>query len=173
MRWKDQATRLPTLGTRPIRALSRPWILLACLLPGLLLVAAVSYFQGTRYALVPEPGAALSAVHHAAGAHSPGPAEALLAAELRHAPSSVPVPGQPPAADGRNSPCPDDSPRHHTCCDRYPAPRSEPAPTKAAAPDPPALALPAGQRSLLPSGPPQAEPRRQALTLDQLSISRT
>ncbi|MFB0836852.1 MULTISPECIES: hypothetical protein [unclassified Arthrobacter] len=106
------------------------WLLLAALL-----VAAASYSQGTRYALVAEPGPAPSVVQHAAALHSPAP-------------------------------------QHHACCDRYPAPRSEPAPTKAAAPDPPRAAAPAALQHVLQVAQ-EPEPRRQALTLDQLSISRT
>jgi len=144
------------------------WLLLAALL-----VAAASYSQGTRYALVAEPGPALSAVQHAAAIHSPGPLNAAAGAELRHPASSVHVAdGHPAATAGHNASCPEDVPQHHACCDRYPASRSEPAPTKAAAPEPPKAAAPAAPQHVLQVAQDPG-PRRQALTLNQLSISRT
>ena len=143
-----------------------PRILLGWLLLAVLLVAAASYSQGTRYALVAEPAPALSAVQHAAAAHFPDPLNAVAGAELRHPASSV------HARDGHDASCPGDSPQHRACCDRYPASRSEPAPTKVAAPDPPTVAAAAGQQHVLQVAQ-EPEPRRQALTLDQLSISRT
>jgi len=143
-----------------------PRILLGWLLLAVLLVAAASYSQGTRYALVAEPAPALSAVQHAPATHSPAPLNAAAGAELLHPASSV------HARDGHNASCPEDSPQHHACCDRYPASRSEPAPTKAAEPDPPTAAVTAGPRHVLQVAQEPA-PRRQALTLDQLSISRT
>ncbi|HSU47944.1 MAG TPA: hypothetical protein VLJ40_13615 [Arthrobacter sp.] len=42
-----------------------------------------------------------------------------------------------------------------------------------AAADPPVVALPAGPHHPLANGPADTEPKRQALTLDQLAISRT
>ncbi|MGN7200790.1 hypothetical protein [Arthrobacter sp. SAFR-044] len=113
------------------------WFLLA-----VLLVAAASYSQGSRYTLVAGQDSVQAAAHSSA--------QTAAAAHPQ-----------------------DDSQQHHACCQRYPASRSEPAPLKTAVPDPPAVALPAGTHPLLASGPPDTQPRRQALRLDQLSISRT
>lgn len=141
-------------------------ILLGWLLLAVLLVAAASYSQGTRYALVAESAPALSAVQQEAVPHSPAPLGAIAGTELRHPGSSV------HAKEGHDASCPEDSPQHHACCDRYPASRSEPAPTKAAAPDAPTASVAAGPQHVLQVAQEPA-PRRQALTLDQLSISRT
>ncbi|TQJ38159.1 hypothetical protein FBY33_0153 [Arthrobacter sp. SLBN-112] len=107
-----------------------------------LLVAAASYSQGSRYTLVAGQDSVQAPAHTSA--------QTAAAAHPQ-----------------------DDSQQDHACCQRYPASRSEPAPLRTAVPDPPAVALATGTESLLAKGPPDAEPRRQALTLDQLSISRT
>ena len=109
------------------------WFLLA-----VLLVAAASYSQGSRYTLVAGQDSVQAPAQTAAAAHPQ-----------------------------------DDSQQHHACCQRYPASRSEPSPLRTAVPDPPAAALSAGMHPLLADEPPDTQPRRQALTLDQLSISRT
>ncbi|WP_156386079.1 hypothetical protein [Arthrobacter sp. Soil764] len=109
------------------------WFLLA-----VLLVAAASYSQGSRYTLMAGQDPVQAGAAYASATHSP-----------------------------------DDFPQHHACCQRYPASRSEPAPLRAAVPDPPAVALSAGTHPALANGHPDTQPRRQALTLDQLSISRT
>jgi len=165
-RARSRPTKPKAMPERTIRVPAALRILLGWLFLGVLLVAAASYSQGTRYALVAEPAPALAAVQQAAAAHFHEPLNAAAGAELLHPASSV------HARDGHDVSCPGDSPQHHACCDRYPASRSEPAPTKVAAPDPPTVAAAAGQQHVLQVAQ-EPEPRRQALTLDQLSISRT
>ena len=111
-----------------------------------LLVAAASYSQGSRYTLV----AGQDSVQDSLQAPAHTSAQTAAAAHPQ-----------------------DDSQQHHACCQRYPASRSEPAPLRTAVPDPPAVTLSAGTHAVLANGPPHTQPRRQALTLDQLSISRT
>jgi len=119
-------------------------ILLGWLLLAALLAAAVSYSQGTRYALVMQD----------------------------HAASSVSATDGHDVGEGNQAAsCPEDSTQHHACCGRYPAARSEPVPTKAAAPDPPTAAGAAEREHA--AAAQETEPRPRALTLEQLSISRT
>jgi hypothetical protein len=142
---KETFTKPTAMPAKAVRVPAALRTLLGWLLLAALLAAAVSYSQGTRYAMVAQDQAA----------------------------SIVSVMDGHDAGQGnQNASCPEDSQHHHACCDRYPAARSEPAPSKAAAPDPPAAALPPGPQHVL-AVVQEPEPRRQALTLDQLSISRT
>lgn len=141
------------------------WILVALLLTG-----AASYTHGSRYAIVGH------GPFQSVGAQSAGP-EGLEAVA-------------PPAA---TSPSPSDSPAsaseavravhqagvfvdpesmERDCCERRYAPRSEPAPLRTAAVDPPSLLQWQPGGAVLSSTIPP-EPDLPALTVVQLSVSRT
>ena len=137
------------------------WLLLVLLIAG-----AASYTSGSRYALVPGHGPVQTAAEQAA-AEAPAQAEtpAGPAEPAASAPHSVRViheagPSAEPAGLEREG-------------ERSKAPRGEPVPVRTGAVDPPSLIqrLPGG--TLHSAGDVPREPELPALTVVDLSISRT
>lgn len=134
------------------------WFLLAVLVTG-----AASYCLGSRYAIVPGHSALDSAAHQdPAGAPSP----ATTASDLAPVPAAVGVIQQVSQFEDPKMP-------QQECCERRSAPRSEPAPLRTGVTDLPVMA----HRPFCADGPlsavPLPEPGPPALTIIQLSISRT
>lgn len=137
------------------------WLLLALLLAG-----AASYTHGSRYAIVPDHGPVQSTQERAAG-------EVRLQAETAASPADTSA-----SALQRHGVVHHAGPRAGTeeverdCCERPQAPRSEPAPVRSGAVDPPSLTgKQPGTGMFAGTVPP--EPDLPALTVIKLSISRT
>ena len=144
------------------------WLLLTALVAG-----AASVCQGSRYALAAGPGSCLAAVSEP-DMKAPSTPNAGGSADSSWPSVEVSAGGPgaaqdiPAATQFREPAVP-----QQECCQRRPAPRSEPALLRIALPDPPAaLTPPSAAASLLVSdAPPQTEPATPAP--QQLSISRT
>ena len=122
-----------------------PRSVLSWLLLLALVAGAAAYTQGSRYALVP----GVSSTH----------STAVDQANAGTGPSFTQF-------HGSAAPQPE-------CCERRHAPRSEPAPLRTSALDPPVLApRPSSADGIQPAASPP-EPELPALTVIQLSISRT
>lgn len=136
------------------------WLLLALLLAG-----AASYTHGSRYAIVPEHGpvqateekAAVVVPLHAETAFSPAETSAS-ALQTRDVAQVGPTAGT--------------EEMEKDCCERRYAPRSEPAPVRTGAVDPPPLTSQQPADRIISGALPQ-EPGLPALTVIKLSISRT
>ncbi|WP_354172120.1 hypothetical protein [Arthrobacter sp. UYEF36] len=136
----------------------------------LLLAGAASYTHGSRYAVVghspfqsgeaQSPAARSdSPVWLGAVASSPGPGERLASAsEAVHAVQQA-------------GPFVEPGSMERECCERRQAPRGEPAPLRTGAVDPPSIFQPPPGDAVSNTVPPEPEP--SALTVVQLSISRT
>jgi hypothetical protein len=133
------------------------WLLLALLFAG-----AASYTQGSRYAIVPGHGPVQSRGVEEVPPQAVTPASTPgTAASASQAISVVEaVPSMEPEALAKD------------CCQRRQAPRSEPAPLKTSAVDPPVLTHRQPGDGILSSVVPP-EPDLSALTVVRLSISRT
>lgn len=137
------------------------WLLLALLLTG-----AASYTHGSRYALVPGHGSFQSAVEQGVEAVPPQAAPAASPAETSasalQAVRAVHQAGlfvEPEEVE-------------KDCCERRPAPRSEPASVRTGAVDPSSLTCRLPGDGVLSSIVPPV-PVLPALTVVKLSISRT
>ena len=130
------------------------WFLLAVLVTG-----AASYCLGSRYAIVPGHAALYSAPHQ-------DPAIAPSPANTASSSAAVGVIQHEPRFEEQKMP-------QQECCERRSAPRSEPAPLRTGVTDLPAMT----HRLCCADGPLSAvtspEPGPPALTIIQLSISRT
>ena len=135
------------------------WVLLALLLAG-----AASYTYGSRYAIVPSHGPVQSMggqafekmPPQAETAASPGEKSALQTTGVVHQAG--------PAAGTEDV--------EKDCCERRQAPRSEPAPIRTGAVDPPSVTSQQHGDGVI-SGAVPPEPDLPALTVIRLSISRT
>ena len=136
------------------------WLLLALLLTG-----AASYTHGSRYAIVPGHGPVHSAGEQgvqgvppqAENATSPAFTSASASQAIRVVEAGLFVEPEELEKD---------------CCERRQAPRSEPAPVRTGAVDPPFLTHRQSGEGILSSVVPPA-PDLPALTVVKLSISRT
>ncbi|TLM81699.1 hypothetical protein FDW83_14845 [Pseudarthrobacter sp. NamE2] len=137
------------------------WLLLALLLAG-----AASYTQGSRYALLPSHGQ-VQAADEQISEELPSTA-ATAASPVDASASAWPTPVVVHAPGLINDPEESDK----DCCERRHAPRSEPAPVRTGAVEPPSLTTPQADNSLLSSVAPP-EPDLPVLSVVQLSISRT
>lgn len=137
------------------------WLLLALLLTG-----AASYSHGSRYALVPGHSSFQSAGEQGVSAVPPQAEPAASPADTSASAS------QAVRAVHQAGPFVEPEEVEKDCCERRPAPRSEPAPVRTGAVDPPSLTyrLP-GDGILSSVVPPQ--PDLPAPTVVKLSISRT
>ena len=137
------------------------WILLTLLLTG-----AASYTQGSRYAIVPAHGPVLTA-------EDPGPQEVPRQGEpaVSSADTSLST-SQSQGAVHRATPSLGTEEVEKDCCQRRHAPRSEPAPMRTGAVDPPTVTHQQPGDALLNDAAPP-EPDLPALTVVELSISRT
>ena len=140
------------------------WILVALLLTG-----AASYTHGSRYAIVGH------GPFQSVGAQSAGPeGDAVVPpAATAHIPSDSPASASEAVrAVHQAGVFIDPESMERDCCERRYAPRSEPAPLRTAAVDPPSLLQwQPGDAVLSSTIPP--EPDLPALTVVQLSVSRT
>jgi len=140
------------------------WILVALLLTG-----AASYTHGSRYAIVGH------GPFQSVGAQSAGPEGEAVAPPAATSPSQSDTPAsasQAVRAVHQAGVFVDPESMERDCCERRQAPRSEPAPLRTAAVDPPSLLRwQPGDAVLSCTIPP--EPDLPALTVVQLSISRT
>ena len=125
---------------------------LVWILAVLLLVGAASYSHGSRYAIVGH-GYSQSAAAESVAAEATGQAVGPAAGPSANQPSD-----RESVEDG--------------CCERRQAPRSEPVPLRTGAVEPPSLLHSQPGPAVL-SGILPAEPGLPALTVVQLSISRT
>ena len=125
---------------------------LVWILAVLLLVGAASYSHGSRYAIVGH-GYSQSAAAESVAAEATGQAVGQAAGPSANQPSD-----RESVEDG--------------CCERRQAPRSEPVPLRTGAVEPPSLLHSQPGPAVL-SGILPAEPGLPALTVVQLSISRT
>lgn len=136
------------------------WLLLALLLAG-----AASYTHGSRYAIVPNHGP----VQSMGG-------QATEEVPLKAGNAAIPSDTSDSAFQARGivqaGPTAGTEEAEKDCCERRQAPRSEPAPIRTGAVDPPSLtSQQPGDRML--SGPVPPEPDLPAPTVIKLSISRT
>lgn len=136
------------------------WLLLVLLLAG-----AASYTHGSRYAIVPGHGP-VQTTEESAAAEVPLHAE-TAASDVETSASALQTRGVVqigPAAGTEEV--------EKDCCERRHAPRSEPAPVRTGAVDPPSLtSQQPGDRMTSGAVPPM--PDLPALTVIKLSISRT
>lgn len=150
-------------GIRPRFATPRSvlsWLILVVLVAG-----ASAYSQGSRYALVPAHGTLYSAPYQ-------DPERASLPAESGGCSADAPDLANPGTTHDL-SPSQGSTAPQQECCERRSAPRSQPAPLRTAALDPPVLAhRPFCADGILPAASPPA-PELPALTVVELSISRT
>lgn len=159
---------MAALSWSPLGVLRRPvslrsvfvWLLLALLLAG-----AASYTHGSRYAIVPNHGPAQSTGGQAAEKVPPHAGTAASPAETSASALLTGVVHQAGPTAGTEE-------VEKDCCERRQAPRSEPAPLRTGAVDPPSLT---GQRSGdgMLSAPVPPDPDLPGLTVIRLSISRT
>lgn len=135
------------------------WLLLALLLAG-----ASSYTYGSRYAIVPNHGPVQSMGGQAVK-EVPPQAETAASPDETSALQTTGVVHQAGPAAGTED-------VEKDCCERRQAPRSEPAPIRTGAVDPPPVTgQQPGDRVISGGMPP--EPDLPALTVIRLSISRT
>lgn len=136
------------------------WLLLALLVAG-----AASYTHGSRYAIVPSQGPVQSMGGQAV-------AEVPLQAETAASPTETSASALQTRGVVQAAPTAGTEEVEKDCCERRQAPRSEPAPVRTGAVDPPSLTgQQPGDRMLSGVVPP--EPDLAALTVIKLSISRT
>lgn len=142
------------------------WLLVALLLAG-----AASYTHGSRYAIVGHsPLQAVGAQSPAAPSDSPVGLGAV---------ASSPGPGERPASAShavhpvqQAGPLVEPGSMERECCERRRAPRGEPAPLRTGAVDPPSMFQPLPGDAVFSYTVAQ-EPEPSALTVVQLSVSRT
>lgn len=136
------------------------WLLLALLLAG-----AASYTHGSRYAIVPGHGPVQTTEKWAA-------AEVPLLAETAASAAETSASAMQTRGVVQAGPAAGTEEVEKDCCERRHAPRSEPAPVRTGAVDPPSLI---GQQpgDRMTSGAVPQEPGLPALTVIKLSISRT
>jgi hypothetical protein len=144
----------------PLRSLF-VWLVLVLLLTG-----AASYTHGSRYAIVPDHGSVQSTAAQAARG---APSHAETAATSADTSASA---VQAPPFIQEAGPTLGSEEAEKECCERRQAPRSEPAPVRTGAVDPPPLTL-QHPGEALPDGAAPPEPGLPALTVVELSISRT
>ena len=137
------------------------WLLLALLLTG-----AASYTHGSRYALVPGHGSLQSAGESGVDAAPPQVQHAAGSADASASAS------QGVRAVHQAGPFVEPEEAEKDCCERRPAPRSEPVPVRTGAVDPPSLICRLPGDGIPSSFVPPA-PDLPALTVVKLSISRT
>ncbi|MDP9697077.1 UNVERIFIED_ORG: hypothetical protein J2X79_004661 [Arthrobacter globiformis] len=163
-------TLQPLLCPRSLRRHPPARSILTWLLLAVLVVGAVSYSQGSRYSLVAGRGLPAAAVAVSGG--SP-----VLAVHNRAALPHSQFPQAAARIQGREDSqavhCQDPAPGPGNCCKRYLASRGEPSPLRTAALDPPQAAPQASPGTAADSPPSSTERGSTALTLAQLSISRT
>lgn len=135
------------------------WFLLALLLAG-----AASYTHGSRYAIVPGHSSLQSMEKRDVEAMPPETAAS-------HAGPSASA-SQPVSVVLEAGPSVEPEALDQECCERRLAPRSEPAPVRTGAVDPPSLTHQEPGDGILYSVVP-SEPALPALTVVKLSISRT
>ncbi|BCW17439.1 hypothetical protein NtRootA9_01470 [Arthrobacter sp. NtRootA9] len=128
-----------------------------CVLLALLVASAAAYTHGTRYALI----------GHDTQESAPAPVS-LVSAPQSATPSPNPDTLPAPAQGGKTK---DQETGQNGCCERRPAPRSEPAPIRIDAADPPATAPRNRSAGVVQHAPP--EPDLPTLTVVSLSVSRT
>lgn len=136
------------------------WLLLALLLAG-----AASYTHGSRYAIVPEHGP-VQTTEEWATAEAPLHVEAAASAAATSA-SALQTRGVVQVGPTAGT-----EEVEKDCCERRHAPRSEPAPVRTGAVDPPSLTSQQPADRMTSGAVPQ-EPGLPALTVIKLSISRT
>ncbi|WP_258803165.1 hypothetical protein [Pseudarthrobacter sp. NS4] len=138
------------------------WVLVAVLVAG-----AASYTHGSRYKLVGHGPFQPAAAQSAGPAAVPPPAEAAVGAGETSLPASGAV-----RAVHQAVPYAEPEELEGDCCERRQAPRSEPAPVRTGAVDPPSsLHRQPGDAVLFGAVP--AAPDLPSLSVVQLSISRT
>lgn len=133
------------------------WLLLALLLTG-----AASYTNGSRYAIVPDHGPVQSTGNQGAKGALPQAEPADTSASPVQAARVIRQAG--PALGTEEA--------EKDCCERRQAPRGEPAPIRTGAIDPPS-ATHQHPGEAPPDGAAPPEPDLPALTVVELSISRT
>jgi hypothetical protein len=137
------------------------WFLLTLLLTG-----AASYTHGSRYAIVPGHGPVLTADDPVSQEVLPQAAPAASSAD------TSPSTSQSTGAEHRATPSLGTEEVEKDCCQRRHAPRGEPSPVRTGAVDPPSVAYQQPGDVLL-NGAAPPEPDLPALTVVELSISRT
>jgi hypothetical protein len=137
------------------------WLLLTLLLTG-----AASYTHGSRYAIVPGHGPVQTADEPGSQEVPPQAAPAASSAD-----TSLSI-SQSTDAVHRAAPSPGTEEVEKDCCQRRHAPRGEPAPMRTGAVDPPSVTYQQPGDVLL-NGAVRPEPDLPALTVVELSISRT
>ena len=161
------------LFQRPLPTRVQPsfvaWLLLALLVAG-----AAAYSHGTRYALVAAPSVNGSASGHVAVSTLAPVADRAAAASAELLPGTAVYPAASTSFHADQAlPCLEQGPSHRYHSAWYTASRGEPSPTKAFA-----LSPPQARQAPLPvidqgDGAASPVPARHALTVVQLSISRT
>lgn len=137
------------------------WLLLTLLLTG-----AASYTYGSRYAIVPGYGPVQVA-------DDPVPNEVPPQAEDGASPADTLLSTlQSTGATHHAAPSPGTEEVERDCCQRRHAPRGEPVPMRTGALDPPSVTY-QHPGDALPNGTAPPEPDLPALTVVELSISRT
>lgn len=154
---KWPAATHPLASTDALRRGGPLRIVFVSLLLALLVASAAAYTHGTRYALI----------GHNTPESAPNPVSLVSAPQ--HATPSADPDALPAPAQARNTT--DWETGQNGCCERRPAPRSEPAPLRTDAAGPSATA-PRNQASgVVQHAPP--EPDLPTLTVVSLSVSRT
>ena len=151
-----------------LRCLGSLRSLFVCILLALLVAGAASYTQGSRYALVGH-GPFLSAPAETAGSGLTEAPQLEATPPGQDAPPSSASPVVP--VTHHAGPVLDPGSMEHDCCERRQAPRGEPAPLRTGAVDAPSLLLREDGGEVLSPAPSQ--PDLPALTVIQLSVSRT
>lgn len=136
------------------------WLLLALLVAG-----AASYTHGSRYAIVPIHGPVQSTEERAAGG-------VPLQTETPASPADTSVSALQTRGVHQAGPAAGTEEVEKDCCERRHAPRSQPAPVRNGAVDPPSLTGQQPGDRMTSAAVPQ-EPGLPALTVVKLSISRT
>lgn len=160
-----------------LRCLVSARSLFVCILLVLLVAGAASYTHGTRYALVGHGPFLTAPATLLAGPAQPADSGAPPT-EVPPLQATFPGPGAPPSSDSPVVPVThyasallDPESMERDCCERRQAPRGEPAPLRTGAVDGPSMLLREEGGEVL--SPVPSEPDLPALTVIQLSVSRT